>query len=115
MICASSRSRSSGPQLIRENFDPPEMLKAIACVGHRLARATVMFRESAGNLDPETLEVLIRPILSDNELECLDFSDNSRVVGEVLASDIEEEYIEWEPTNRSRVPNSRAFCTLYLI
>ncbi|KAH3851749.1 hypothetical protein DPMN_094234 [Dreissena polymorpha] len=56
MSCVGSRSRSPGPHLIRENFDPARMLKAISGLWHTLARAIFLLRESAGNLDPGTLK-----------------------------------------------------------
>ncbi|KAH3845494.1 hypothetical protein DPMN_087775 [Dreissena polymorpha] len=65
----SSHNISPGPQLVRVHFDPPQTLMLISGIGPKLARVIVQLRQESGNLDLDTLEVLIRRPLSVRELD----------------------------------------------
>ncbi|XP_052286189.1 uncharacterized protein LOC127881957 [Dreissena polymorpha] len=73
MSCVGSKSRSPGPQLIRVNVDPPNVLTSIPEVGPKLAKVIVQFREIAGNLSPDSLGVIIRRPLDREDMRLLDF------------------------------------------
>ncbi|KAH3866986.1 hypothetical protein DPMN_030110 [Dreissena polymorpha] len=88
------RSKNRSPSLhFRVNFDPPQALREIYGVGFKLARVIVQLRESVGNLDIRTLEVVIRRPLSNSEIDFMDFSENPRLVDEALAKASEGEYV----------------------
>ena len=61
---------------IKVNFAPAEDLRLIPGVGSKLANAIMTLRESLGNLDSATLNVLLRRPLNDTVLYNLDFSPN---------------------------------------
>ncbi|KAH3782356.1 hypothetical protein DPMN_160271 [Dreissena polymorpha] len=90
MSSQSSRNRSSAPQMIRFNFDPSQALTTISGVGSKLAKDIIHVRETTGNLEMETLEVLIRQSLSERELYWLDFVANRSLVAESTASENED-------------------------
>ena len=61
---------------IRVNFAPPEDVRLIPGVGAQLANAILLLRESMGNMDPTTLNMILRRPLGDKILHNLDFSPN---------------------------------------
>ena len=76
----SSEEVAEVPQVpkIRVNFAPPEDLRLIPGVGAQLANAILLLRESMGNMDPTTLNVILRRPLGHkiHVLHNLDFSPN---------------------------------------
>ncbi|KAH3800181.1 hypothetical protein DPMN_153810 [Dreissena polymorpha] len=87
---------------------------AVAVIAHKLYvsisiplkhsppyQAIIHLMETAGNLEPETLEVLIMRSLSERELHCWDFAANPSLVAEATA--IENEFfVDWTTWTRGR-------------
>ncbi|KAH3819141.1 hypothetical protein DPMN_120874 [Dreissena polymorpha] len=96
MSSQSSRNRSPVPHMIRVDFEPSQALTTISGVGPKLAQAIIHVRETAGNLERETLEVLIRQSLSERELYWLNFTANPSLVAESTASE-NEDFVDWTP------------------
>ncbi|KAH3734821.1 hypothetical protein DPMN_041270 [Dreissena polymorpha] len=71
----------------------------ISGIGPKLARVIVQLRQGSGNLDLDSLEVLIGRPLSDRELDQLDFAENPMLAAASQASGSEEEH-----PSRSRAP-----------
>ncbi|KAH3825354.1 hypothetical protein DPMN_127229 [Dreissena polymorpha] len=86
----------------------------ISGIGPKLARVIVQLRQGSGNPDLDTLEVLIKRPLSDRELDQLEFSEKPMLVEESLASETEEDLIDWESLSRSMAPEPRFVSTPYL-
>ncbi|KAH3834920.1 hypothetical protein DPMN_108253 [Dreissena polymorpha] len=78
------------PGLVRVNFDPPQTLMLISGIGPKLARVIVQLRQGSGNLDLDTLEVLIGRPLSERELDQLDFAENPMLAAASQSSGTEE-------------------------
>ncbi|KAH3800172.1 hypothetical protein DPMN_153801 [Dreissena polymorpha] len=76
--------------MIRVDFDPPQALAAISGVGPKLAQDIIYLRETASNLEPENLEVLIKLPLGERESHWLDFASNQSPVAESTASEKEK-------------------------
>ncbi|KAH3718442.1 hypothetical protein DPMN_061246 [Dreissena polymorpha] len=89
MSCVGSKSRSPGPQVIRVNFDPPNVLTSIPGVGPKLAKGIVGFWKNAGNLSPDSLGIIIRRPLDQEDMQLLDFRPNSRFFASMLEEDKE--------------------------
>ncbi|KAH3847304.1 hypothetical protein DPMN_089624 [Dreissena polymorpha] len=107
-------SPNKSPGLVRVNFDPPQTLILISGIGPKLARIIVQLRKESGNLDLDTLEVLIRRPLSVRELDQLDFTENPMLAAASQASGTDDDYIDWEPSSRSRAPEPMFVSTPYL-
>ncbi|KAH3887594.1 hypothetical protein DPMN_011612 [Dreissena polymorpha] len=107
-------SPNKSPGLVRLNFDPPQTLMLISGIGPKLARIIVQLRQESGNLDLDTLEVLIRRSLSVKELDQLDFTENPMLAAASQASGNDDDYIDWEPLSRSRAPEPMFESTPYL-
>ncbi|KAH3815187.1 hypothetical protein DPMN_143709 [Dreissena polymorpha] len=81
----------------------------ISGIGPKLARVIVQLRQGSGNLDLDTLEVLIGRPLSDRELDQLEFAENPLLAAASQASGTEEEH-----PSRSRAPEPMFVSTPYL-
>ncbi|KAH3872789.1 hypothetical protein DPMN_036012 [Dreissena polymorpha] len=81
MSCVGSKSRSPGPQLIRVNFAPPNVLTSIPGVGAKMGKAIVHLREIAGKLSPNSLGIIIRRPL---DMRLLDFRPNPMLFAEAF-------------------------------
>ncbi|KAH3725049.1 hypothetical protein DPMN_050878 [Dreissena polymorpha] len=102
-------SRNMSPGLVRVNFDPPQTLMLISGVGPKLARDIVQLRQGSGNLDLDTLEVLIGRPLSERELDQLHLAENPMLAAASQASGTEEEH-----PSRSRASEPMCVSTPYL-
>ncbi|KAH3820140.1 hypothetical protein DPMN_121884 [Dreissena polymorpha] len=96
MSSQSSRNRSPAPHMMRVNFDPLQAFTTISGVGPKLVQAIIHVRETAGNLETETLDVLIRRSLSKRGLYWLHFAANPSLVAESTASE-NEDFVDWTP------------------
>ncbi|XP_052239462.1 uncharacterized protein LOC127850461 isoform X4 [Dreissena polymorpha] len=101
-------SPNKSPGLVRVNFDPPQTLMLISGIGPKLARIIVQLRQESGNLDLDTLEVLIRRPLSERELDQLDFAENPMLAATSQSSGTGEH------PSRSRAPEPMFESTPYL-
>ncbi|KAH3803150.1 hypothetical protein DPMN_156851 [Dreissena polymorpha] len=81
----------------------------ISGIGPKLARVIVQLRQGSGNLDLDTLEVLIGRPLVEKKLDQLYFAENPMLAAASQASGTEEEH-----PSRSRAPEPMFVSTPYL-
>ncbi|KAH3784707.1 hypothetical protein DPMN_162671 [Dreissena polymorpha] len=91
MSCVGSKSRSPGPQLIRVNFESPNVLTSIPG-----------FREITGNLSPDSLGVIIRRPLDREDMRLLDFRPNPMLLAEAFGKGMKSMMKGWGVDSHER-------------